>query len=365
MGMTPVQRPEFMEGVEDGEEGEEGSAGNFPWKVGILRNLAMRTPEAVCGILSSMGCIDPQSSVNVLVKEGTRRVVDQDGVEDWKISFHFVFQVAVSLFQFRCLYEMMASFISNCQVLPGMQDLAFFLGLVSLQQYEKSCQPSHVTGDLKKAALCRLFMMETPHKGVANGSIICGSMSPLAGMDLHPRQNAQQGLACLGSRKTGAECGNRLVGMMIVDTNICAGHWLATGKMRAWIKDYCTLSHPLLIMTEASVVAPGPRCIALRGMHSWNPFPWETTGSRCDGMGMVRVQGTDSNLHGGGTSSIQSAKHSASSSHGLKEDSSVSSCMKRMQEVESKAASTYSCLGQLMQQVPAESGSMRPSATVR
>jgi hypothetical protein len=68
-----------------------------------IRQLALQTPQAVLHLLKNMGCElqSPhpgsedsdckETTVKVYIKEGTRPLMP-DG-KDWKISFHFVFQV--------------------------------------------------------------------------------------------------------------------------------------------------------------------------------------------------------------------------------------------------------------------------------
>ena len=65
-----------------------------------IRQLALRTPCAIMKLLKRAGgTFDAHvSEVKVLVKEGTRKIASADGSdEDWKISFHFVFQVLIFL----------------------------------------------------------------------------------------------------------------------------------------------------------------------------------------------------------------------------------------------------------------------------
>ena len=64
-----------------------------------MRNIALGTPLAVVKILTAAGpdvfkFLDGGcgENIRVLVKEGTRKMLDSSE-EDWKISFHFVFQV--------------------------------------------------------------------------------------------------------------------------------------------------------------------------------------------------------------------------------------------------------------------------------
>ena len=123
-----------------------------PWKVEFVRRLGLCVPSVVCAMLKHMGCIEASAKdVFVAVKEGTRELQPNDvGTIDWKISFHFVFQITVSLTQFKCLYEMITSYIGNCvplefavptchcmdSVMPNTKDLGLVLGQVALVQYE-------------------------------------------------------------------------------------------------------------------------------------------------------------------------------------------------------------------------------------
>lgn len=124
-----------------------------------IRQLAMGTPSAVTRLLKKLGCSitgSSSSSIRVVVKEGTRPLsVSQ---EDWKISFHFIFQITVSSTQFRLVYHHMAELIRS-----SLDNLAAALGLADGQ-----------IGGYETAA------MKDPLFGA------------LVGMDLHPRQNVYQ-----------------------------------------------------------------------------------------------------------------------------------------------------------------------------
>lgn len=63
-----------------------------------IRQLALQTPSAVMRLLKQMGCEflhchSQEGTIKVYVKEGTRPTKTESEEEDWKISFHFVFQV--------------------------------------------------------------------------------------------------------------------------------------------------------------------------------------------------------------------------------------------------------------------------------
>ena len=126
-----------------------------------IRQLAMGTPSAVTRLLKKLGCSITGSGsssiiIRVVVKEGTRPLsVSQ---EDWKISFHFIFQITVSSIQFRLVYHHMAELIRS-----SLDNLAAALGLADGQ-----------IGGYETAA------MKDPLFGA------------LVGMDLHPRQNVYQ-----------------------------------------------------------------------------------------------------------------------------------------------------------------------------
>lgn len=72
---------------------EDALVGHVGIAVEKVRQCALTTPAAVLRILNSLGSdkfeLGGQGGVQVLVKEGTRKT----GTSDWKISFHFVFQV--------------------------------------------------------------------------------------------------------------------------------------------------------------------------------------------------------------------------------------------------------------------------------
>lgn len=65
-------------------------------EVEAIRQAALQTPAALLRILHQLGkdvFRIEESFATVLVKEGTRKVAGTNGQNDWKISFHFVFQV--------------------------------------------------------------------------------------------------------------------------------------------------------------------------------------------------------------------------------------------------------------------------------
>jgi hypothetical protein len=66
-----------------------------------IRQAALQTPAALMRILSTSAnnlFADGTDSVIVLVKEGTRKIQPSQGCPaDWKISFHFVFQVLLKI----------------------------------------------------------------------------------------------------------------------------------------------------------------------------------------------------------------------------------------------------------------------------
>ena len=274
----------------------------YPWKVQVIRRIALRTPMVVCEMLRRMKCFvapdgeddDEDDGVYVLVKEGTRRIGGSDKCDteasDWKISFHFVFQVNVSHFQFKCLYEMMTSFISNSTSRLGTtsdtefskygSDVAMVLELVSDRDYEHAAEgrddcPVPAKRPRKTEEKERRWRAGLDPKSMALCKAVRGALdsvltnpklnlSPLVGMDLHPLRTEFQGLACLGSKKEGAERGNRLLGMMKVDI-------LNSDGGSQWIRGYCKDTHPLLVLAEASTIMPGPRCIGLAPMNDWQP----------------------------------------------------------------------------------------------
>jgi hypothetical protein len=43
----------------------------------------------------------------------------------------------------------------------------------------------------------------------------------------------------------------------------------ADSNQSEWVQDYCS-AHPLLVLAEASVIMPGPRCIGLAPIHRWS-----------------------------------------------------------------------------------------------
>ena len=107
-------------------------------KLQFVREMVLSVPSAVCLMLRDMGCIpNTAKDVFVLVKEGTRELDDSPGLlssaaqqpRDWKISFHFVFQIMASQVQFSGAYEMIVRFIMT----RLSKDLALLLDLVGIQ----------------------------------------------------------------------------------------------------------------------------------------------------------------------------------------------------------------------------------------
>ena len=314
---------------------------DVPSKVEMLRRLALRTPAAVCTILRDAGLLagpggdngsamGPSSdgSVFVLVKEGSRKVAVQatgkggvaggptlqfprlnqshevsgsklpgpaapdipspgsppDAVDDWKISFHFIFQVLVSQSQFEAVYKIITSRIAN-----ESHDLAMVLNCVSMKgwgAHRKQQQQPHAMskgvqagGDpgasLKavQADALRCVLVSDLEEQGSNA----GVAAPLIGLDLHPKQNSHQGLACLGSRKPSHSAhvtssipppASKLLGMMKIFV-FDAGHNACTKAAPRgccaweWVDGYASDAHPLLILAEASILTPGPRCVGL------------------------------------------------------------------------------------------------------
>ena len=127
MKLSTIEKSQFFESFAESDYQEQKTARlkqsidfkedpSVPWRVNFVRYLGLCVPSVVCAMLRSMGCISADTdTVHVIVKEGTRRQqLNDGGEEDWKISFHFVFQITVSLTQFKCLYEMLTSYIANC-----------------------------------------------------------------------------------------------------------------------------------------------------------------------------------------------------------------------------------------------------------
>lgn len=163
-------------------------------QVETVRQAALKTPAAVMRILHQLGdevfsVTRGASSVEVVVKEGTRKLPS-----DWKVSFHFVFQLLLTTEQFKAVYEHLAQHISGS---ADMKMLSSYL-LKSSQS-----EPDLAAQILK------------------DGEWWCG----LLGMDLHPRQNAFQGLACLGSRKQDGFPPSAYIGDMRVAKDGSSWEW--------------------------------------------------------------------------------------------------------------------------------------------
>lgn len=159
-----------------------------------IRQLALETPCAIMRFLESMGCqlllhpdgdMRKDTSVQVYVKEGTRPIAPQteaaggsqkssaaNELKDWKISFHFVFQIFVSSTQFRMIYHRMSELIRDSS---NHKDLAIALNLRD-PDAEDECD-----GEDSQKNAATLRAMQNSQDGC------------LAGMDMHPRQNVYQG----------------------------------------------------------------------------------------------------------------------------------------------------------------------------
>jgi hypothetical protein len=311
-------------------------------QVEYLRNLALRTPAVMCTILRDAGLLSAQQdaqvgtralggeSVFVLVKEGTRKAACHvspaasagaaacgasaasapvqalqfprlDGGKtngrvdagisshqanhgsDWKISFHFIFQILVSQSQFEAVYNLVTS-----KVASESADLAMVLNCVSIRGWESSSamklgHSTHSLQDAQAAAMGSVLRRyaasgggSAPAAGTSAGDADC--MAALIGLDLHPKQNAHQGLACLGSRKpaptsqvsaaaaaAAAAPSSKLLGMIRVELGSPSDKQRERRRLCAWewVEGYASSAHPLLVLAESSILAPGPRCVGL------------------------------------------------------------------------------------------------------
>ena len=142
-------------------------------KVEKIRQLALGTPCAIMRLLSLCG--SPfSSSVEVFVKEGTRKQNKkrndkeksddgEEGESDWKISFHFVFQILVSSTQFRLIYHRLSQLICK-----EASSLAVALNLADCENDEDG----------------KRVMMTDAMLDPAFGALV--------GVDMHPKQNVFQ-----------------------------------------------------------------------------------------------------------------------------------------------------------------------------
>ena len=248
-----------------------------------LRKLALQTPLAICEILANqLKCIPEHvQDVHILVKEGTRPsrtalskeesgdVMGKRGgaqpkdQQEWKISFHFIFQIVTTPAQFRRVYQ-------------AVQQAVFSRHRTLVDLLDKM-----TTAQSKREEATKVFLKEIlqqqhheDDKATISSDDVCKA---LIGVDLHPLTNKVQGLACLGSRKSDAAMGNRLLGMVRValirsrqqqEINR-GGTSTVLIKDMEWLPDYGAKEHPLLILAEASILIPGPRCIGLLNMKEW------------------------------------------------------------------------------------------------
>lgn len=194
-----------------------------------IRQLALGTPRAVARILRNATRISDDDELFALVKEGTRRVDEKST----KVSFHFVFQLLVTHAQFRQLYEDILSFLAKDE---ACVDVARALELTAGDSDPEEARSSILL-----------------HASASSSSD--PPFHALVGLDLHPRQNAAQGLASLGARKSARDPGTRVVGMVSCDTG-------------RWVEGYVERSHPLAVLADASIAVPGPRCIGIVGTRT-------------------------------------------------------------------------------------------------
>jgi len=109
-------------------------------------------------------------------------------------------------------------------------------------------------------------------------------MEPLAGMDLHPRKNAFQGLACLGSRKSELYQGSVYVGSMLVSSDGSSWEWIkeesteqpccctqprddTNDSVASTVVSYpmstTSMNQRLNIWVECSIILPSASCVGL------------------------------------------------------------------------------------------------------
>jgi hypothetical protein len=241
--------------AERGEENMQDWVSLSASSVETLRALALGTPRAIVSVLRDKSLIEEETNVFVVVKEGSRRVAAAGGNGDYKISFHFVFQLFVTYTQFREIYESIAHFIVHTQ---AGSDLAVALCMdddLAATPHPPENRGGHGSGSSEGAA-------EAAKRRMFARILSCGvqeidPFDSLIGVDWHPRQNAYQGLACLGSRKSSSDPGSRVLGMMRVGSAMANDH--------EWMQGYVEHAHPLAILADASISMPAPRCIPLRG----------------------------------------------------------------------------------------------------
>ena len=146
------------------QNGDQESVVQRRADVEAIRKLALGTPAAVMRLLKAMGCSSSMhrngNDVRVIVKEGTRPLTQ--GEQDWKISFHFIFQIVVSSAQFRLLYHHMAELIRT-----KLENLAAALRMVDASDNDK-----------------QMGMETDAMRDPLHGALV--------GMDMHPRQNVFQ-----------------------------------------------------------------------------------------------------------------------------------------------------------------------------
>ena len=258
-----------------------------------LRKLALQTPLAICEILANqLKCIPEHvQQIHVLVKEGTRpsriELTKRDlgdvmgrtgGVQlkdqqEWKISFHFIFQIVTTPAQFRRVYQAVQQAVFTRH--RTLVDLLDKMTTAQSEHKEATTTGSHGAVFLK--AVLQQQQQQQQHKD-DEATISSDNVSKaLIGVDLHPLTNKVQGLACLGSRKLDAVMGNRLLGIVRVPLirrrqeqkfNSSSTSTVIIKDME-WLPDYGAKEHPLLILTEALILIPGPRCVGLLNMKEW------------------------------------------------------------------------------------------------
>jgi hypothetical protein len=218
-----------------------------------LRDLALQTPALVCRILQDAGCIERDTTVCVVVKEGTRTVRGVDKVyDDVKVSFHFVFQILVTSVQYMQLWHI-------------------------LSEYMKRHKASEVLTQVITKPKDRIGMREVN----AMGRDTC-----LCGVDFVSMRNPLQGLNTIASKKTPAQLyGSSLLCRLYLRDGLQFDTY--TGDASIWgAPKFSMLSHlsPMqaaAAMVDIMITIPGPRCI---GIKSGGVLRLTSAGPTCSGV---------------------------------------------------------------------------------
>lgn len=145
-------------------DGDAIGGGGLDEKIEYVRKVAMRTPEVICGLFIRAGIVDSSQVIQVVVVEGTRGS---------KVGIHFIFKILVT----REDYKMIWTKILN--------EIDVFIGKGKFEEVLARRDNDHIVDSKSFQEM---------------GGLCEDGLFSLIGMDLHPFQTVEQGLALPFSR---------------------------------------------------------------------------------------------------------------------------------------------------------------------